>query len=394
MASYLECSADKPMGKPWVAIYRHDLLGFSETFIREQAEQLQNFCAFYIGLRKIEGINLPLDRVAVVNSGTRTGKLAEFGFQAFGFSSRLLKVLRKVRPLLIHAHFEGCGIAMLGLAKLLGIPLIVTCHGFDVTMHDVDRWPNPLLRAIYKIRRRRLQRDGRLFIAVSEHIKRHMLARGYPDNRIVVHYIGVDCQRLRADPAVVREPIVLFAGRLVEKKGCEYLIRAMQMVQRDDSTIRLVVIGDGPFRDSLESLANSLLVRAEFIGIQHADSVSRLMNKARVLCVPTVRAANGDMDGCCVVFQEAHAMGLPVVAFDTGGTPEAVHQGQTGLLVPERDCDALADAIHKMVNDQLLWEQFSKAARLLAECRFNLATQNKRLEEIYNELLAEIYLPR
>jgi glycosyltransferase involved in cell wall biosynthesis len=183
-------------------------------------------------------------------------------------------------------------------------------------------------------------------------------------------------------------------GRLVEKKGCEYLIRAMQMVQRDDPAVRLVVIGDGPLRDSLESLANSLLVRAEFIGIQVADSVSRWMNKARVLCVPTVRAANGDMDGCCMVFLEAHAMGLPVVAFNTGGTPEAVLHGQTGLLVTERDCDALADAIHQVVNDRLMWEQFSQAARLRVEHRFNLSTQNKRLEEIYNQLQAETYVSR
>ena len=87
-------------------------------------------------------------------------------------------------------------------------------------------------------------------------------------------------------------------------------------------------------------------------------------------------------------------MGLPVVAFDTGGAPEAVLHGQTGLLVPERDCDALADAIHQIVNDRLMWEQFSQAAWLQAEHRFNLATQNKRLEEIYSQLLVETYLRR
>lgn len=374
------------MNRSWVIIYRHFLLPFSETFIREQAEHLEGFRPFYVGLQKNEEIGLPPERLAVLDTKTWQGKMSAAVFLTLGRNRPLLQRLRALKPSLIHAHFEGGGIAALGLAKVLRIPLVVTCHGFDVTMTDESRWPNPLLRRLYKFARRRLHRKARLFIAVSQHIKRCMLAKGYPEERLMVHYIGVDCRVFCPDSQTVREPIVLFVGRLVEKKGCAYLIRAMQTVQQTHPGIRLVIVGDGPLRHDLQALADELGVPAEFPGVQTVAGVKDWMNKAQVLCLPALRAANGDMDGCCMVLAEAQAMGLPVVAFATGGTPEAVCHRQTGLLVPERDQDQLAHSILSLINDPALWQQFSDAARAHVLENFNLAKQNNRLEEIYRQL--------
>ena len=375
------------MTRPAVAIYRRELLASSETFIREQGEHLERFRAFYVGQREVPGLELPRDRVVVLNRRTMRGRLAELRLMVSGSSSRLTKMLQAVRPVLVHAHFEGGGIAALKIARSLGIPLVVTCHGYDVTMTDEARWPNRFLRAVYRRRRRRLQQAGDLFIAVSEHIKRHMLARGYPTDRIRVHYIGVDSQRLNPDPHVVRTPIVLFVGRLVEKKGCEFLIRAMPLVQRHCRSVRLVVIGEGPLGDSLKALARDMFPQAEFLGAQSADEVRAWMNRAMVLSVPTVRAANGDTDGCSMVFPEAQAMKLPVASFNTGGTAEAVLHERTGLLVPERDSEALAGAIVRLLTDSGLWSALSEAARPHVEQRFNLSVQTRALEEIYQDLL-------
>lgn len=368
------------MPTPWLIIYRHTLLNYSETFIEQQGVRLQSFRAFYLGLQQVEGgIKLPRDTYGVLLS--RSGF-----FSGLRLAYQLFMKLRHLKPRLIHAHFEGDGIVALYLAKLLGLQLIVTCHGFDVTMTDEHRWSNILLRFMYRWQRKRLQRHARLFIAVSEHIKRCMMARGYPENRIVVHYIGVDCQYFFADPSIVREPIVLFVGRLVEKKGCEYLIRAMCNVKQTHPSARLVIIGEGILQHELYELSRNLNVPAEFLQIQPPSHIKEWMNKSRVLCVPTLRAENGDMDGCCMVFAEAQAMGLPVVSFNTGGTLEIIRDQETGLLVPARDHQGLAGAITQLVKNDALWEKFSKAARLHAIEHFNLARQNERLEILYQKI--------
>ena len=122
-----------------------------------------------------------------------------------------------------------------------------------------------------------------LFVAVSQFIRKKLLAQGFPDDKICVHYIGIDTRSFSPSPAVKRRPTVLFVGRLVEKKGCEYLIRAMQSVQEAAPQAELVVIGDGPLRPSLEKLATSTLRRVKFLGLQTQEQIRDWMNQASVL---------------------------------------------------------------------------------------------------------------
>jgi glycosyltransferase involved in cell wall biosynthesis len=353
-----------------VLVYRRNLLAYSETFILEQSSHLRRYRSFFAGRSRIPGLALPDDRVAL---SKKEAPLVELS----GRWPALVKRLRGEDVKLIHAHFEGGGIAMFPLANRLGVPLVTTGHGWDVTAGDSARWPNPALRWFYRQRRRALQREGRLFIAVSEHIRKKMLDLGYPAERTIVHYIGVDCDRFSPDESVAREPVVLFVGRLVEKKGCAHLIKAMAGLRT-----RLVIIGDGPLRPELEAMAP----RAEFLGVQPGDVVRAWMNRARVLCVPTVRAANGDMDGCPIVFFEAQAMGLPVVAFASGGTPEAVVDGETGLLATEGDTTGLAERLARLLDSESDWERMSALARTRVRRDFDIVKQCEKLEAIYDAL--------
>ncbi|MBI2685229.1 MAG: glycosyltransferase [Acidobacteria bacterium] len=361
--------------QPLAVIYRHELLPYSETFIREQAGNLRRYQVQFAGLRRVEGLELPSAAVHVASDDGRAGQAR------FLFSGRIAS-MDALRPALVHAHFEGGGIAAMLLARRFDVPLVVTCHGWDVTVDDRYRWPNPLLRAWYQRRRRALQREGAVFIAVSAHIKDHMLRLGYPEARIAVQRIGVDCEKFKEDHGTPREPIVLFAGRLVEKKGCGELIEAMHIAK---CGARVVVIGDGPLRAHLEGLARERYPATEFLGRQSPETVREWMSRARVLCVPTVRAANGDMDGCAMVFAEAQAMGLPVVSYANGGTLEAVVSGRTGILVEERDRQGLAAAIDQLVEPPASsWAEMSRAARVHALAKFDIAKQTALLEKIYD----------
>jgi glycosyltransferase involved in cell wall biosynthesis len=212
---------------------------------------------------------------------------------------------------------------------------------------------------------------------------------GYPADRTIVHSIGVDVERFKP-PGILRprEKSVLFVGRLVEKKGCGTLIEAMASVQRCCPAAELVVIGDGPLRANYEARAVALGVRCRFLGVQPAAVVRDRMSRASVFCVPSVVAATGDAEGFGMVFIEAQAMGLPVVSTLSGGIPEAVNNGETGLLVAERDSAALAAAILRLMQDDELWQQYSLAGRRNVVSHFNLAQQTGRLENLFDHLLA------
>jgi glycosyltransferase involved in cell wall biosynthesis len=112
------------------------------------------------------------------------------------------------------------------------------------------------------------------------------------------------------------------------------------------------------------------------------------MARASVFCVPSVIAGSGDAEGFGIVFIEAQAMGLPVVSTRSGGIPEAVKDGETGLLVSEHDPRALAEAILQLMQDGELWQRFSLAGRIRVLDNFNLFKQTSRLEYVFEQLLA------
>ena len=368
--------------KPVVVIYRNFLLQSSETFVRSQAEALRDFTPYYVGLRLVKGLRLPEERTLIVNRGELLGKIRDISTQLGGFSPNFIQRVGKLNPALIHAHFGQDGAMALPLVKDLRVPLVVTFHGFDITVTD-EHAENSFRQRIYFRRREALKREAKLFIAVSDFIKEKLLEQGFPPDKILVHYIGVDTELFQPNPAVQREPVVLFVGRLVEKKGCEYLLRAMQTVQAVAPEVELVVIGDGLLRSSLEQLAQTSLKRYRFLGVQPPESVRDWMQRAKIFCVPSITAKSGDSEGFGLVFAEAQAMGLPVVSFASGGIPEAVAHGETGFLAAERDSEKLGTYILRLLEEGELWQQFSQRGQERVRTLFNVHHQTRALESIY-----------
>ena len=214
------------------------------------------------------------------------------------------------------------------------------------------------------------------------------ISRGAPPHKTLVHYIGIDLASFTPDPSVARSDTVLFVGRLIENKGCEQLLRAMQLVQLAQPKSRLVIIGDGPQRARLEQLARELALRqVSFLSTQPSGLVRHWMNQARVLSVPSVTVDSGASEGFGMVFVEAQAMGLPVASFATGGIPEAVVHGETGLLARERDVAGLAHNITALLSVEPMWAQFSEAGRKRARDLFDIRRQTAALEGLYRTVL-------
>ncbi|MFT4112197.1 glycosyltransferase [Silvibacterium sp.] len=369
-----------------VLIYRTDLLPPSETFITNQTASLKRYTPWFAGLRRNEqGLTLDAARVlSVTSSNNFQDKLIRRAYLLSRVSPSFHRRLQEIAPSLIHAHFAPDGSLAVKVQKLLGVPLIVTLHGFDVTNGD-HAFRDSLFGRMYLSRRAELWRRASLFVCVSEHIRQIALERGFPEEKLVVHRIGIDLARFL--PAEKQEPIVLFVGRMVEKKGAIHLIRAMQGVQARLPHARLVLLGDGPLRAQLEEEARTLGVRAEFLGMQPHDEVRSWMQRAQVLGAPSIVGRNGDSEGLPTVMCEAQAMGLPVVSFQGPGVDEAVVHGETALLAPPGDERALGEAIERLLSDRELLIQFGEAGQRRAAEFFDIQRQTALLEDIYDRVV-------
>lgn len=370
-----------------ILVYRESLLAFSETFILAQGEALTRFRSHYVGMIGVGGLATPADRTHLLGPDA-PGLWARARFKLLGRVPDVAgKRLRGLRPALVHAHFGTNATDAMWLADCLDVPLVVTFHGFDATMHGIETivqpswWP-------WRLWRRRLVRRASRLIAVSDFIAGRLLRQGLPEGKIVRHYIGIATEQWACRPLAGRSDTVLFVGRLVEKKGLGPLLHAMVSVQAVHPGVDLVVVGDGPLRGALERMARTLGVQVRFMGAQPKAVVAQWMGTARMLCLPSITAANGDAEGLGMVALESMASGMPVVAFRHGGIPEAVVHEETGLLCPEGDVAGLAQGILRLLEDNDRWQAMSAAGRERVVRHFDLARQSAVLEGIYQEAIA------
>lgn len=373
-----------------VIVYCDHLLYPSETFIEAQVTALTQYRAEYAGLRRVTGLDLASGSTHVMNQGGMMGHSAELMFKIFRrLPTEFVAGLKAICPALIHAHFGADGFRALSLAAKLGVPLIVTYHGSDATVLNLKHAKAPFGHRQYLRNREIVKRRVSRIIAVSQFVKAKLLSQGFPEDKITVHYIGVDTERFR--PAHYSGPRhVLFVGRLVERKGLEYLIRGMECVQKSLPEVELVVIGDGPLRSSMEALAHSCLRRYRFMGVQPPGVVRQQLGQSFVFVGPSVKVASGEEEAFGMVFAEAQSMEIPVVSFASGGIGEAVEHGKTGLLAPERDWKTLGRYIAEMIKDEPMRQNMGRAGRQRVLSLFDLRKQTLILEDIYSGVLGNI----
>ncbi|WP_254565729.1 glycosyltransferase [Oscillatoria sp. HE19RPO] len=387
--------------KPAVIIYRDRLIPYSETFIPAQVENFSSYRGFYVGTSRFPTAKsmLPQERTIVLGDLASPPGFWKTAYKLTGFvHPRWLKPLQDLSPRLIHAHFGLDGVLALPLARKLNLPLIVTFHGYFATAEielnksknfyantrDFVKNRGQFYRELYFRNRDRLFQEADCFIAVSEFIRSQIIEKGCPPEKILVNYIGIDLDKFTPNPEVKREPIVLFVGRLTEKKGCEDLIRAMADVQKNLPEVELVIIGDGPLSSSLKNLAQKLLKSYRFLGVQPHEKVRNWMQKASILAAPSLTTAQGESEGLPMTILEAMAMKLPVVSSIHAGIPEAVIHQKNGFLIREKDREALAEFILTLLKNDPLREEFGELSRTEVESKFDLKKNTAMLENIYD----------
>jgi glycosyltransferase involved in cell wall biosynthesis len=380
--------------KPAVAIWRNDLLPSSETFVAQQAGALESYRPLYVGRKLTNPGVFKLDDVFTLRESSLVRGRLEHGWYTITRRSPTLRsYLRQAGPALIHAHFGIDGVYALPYKRFLGVPLVTTFHGYDATRSTESmRRDWHFGWRLYHRYLSQLRAEGDQFIAVSGYIRDRLVERGFPQERIQVHYIGVDVDQFRFREAVPdgKRRRVLAVGRLVEKKGTADLIRAMAHVVRQLPAAELRIVGDGPLRNELEQLTSDLRLNdhVSFLGTVPQQVVRKELVEADVFALPSVTAKDGNSEGLPISILEAMASGVPVVSTWHSGIPEAVLHERTGLLVPEREPEQLAAALLRILRDPDTAMEMARQGRQVVERSFSLKRQTHELERLYDRMLS------
>jgi glycosyltransferase involved in cell wall biosynthesis len=277
----------------------------------------------------------------------------------------LVRLLRRERFAAIHAHWlipQGLvAVAARILARRFP-PLICTSHGADLFALR-----GPLWRGL----KRGIIGQCQALTVVSSAMRTRVIEMGVAPNKVTVISMGADLQqRFTPDRTVERAADeLLFVGRLVEKKGLDVLLAALPMVQVRYPGIRLIVAGSGPLSETLCQQAKTLSIADQitFLGmITQAELPARY--RRATLCIAPFRVADsGDQEGLGLVLVEALGCGCPVIASDLPAVRDVICDGESGLLVPPSDPQALAVAICRLLNDPE--RRHALAARGQRHCR-------------------------
>lgn len=294
----------------------------------------------------------------------------------------LAYALRNTSVQLLHTHFAWLsGAASRVISKLLGIPFTVTVHAYDI--YD----SNDLLCLT--------ARSASQIIAISEYNKKMVLEMcpGVSKDLIAVIHCGINVE-LFAPPDRSNHKgalSILSVGSLIPKKGHDYLISACQQLQAKGIDFRCMIIGGGPREEALKQLVRDcdLEDRVVLAGTRRREEVLDAYQCSDLFILASVVAKSGDRDGIPVVIMEAMAMNLPVISTKVSGIPELVRHEQTGWLVPERDAAAIADAVARLADDEVLRTRLGRNGRTLIEQAFEIKGNVSQLRDVFRQVVEQ-----
>lgn len=295
------------------------------------------------------------------------------------------KWLREHRVKGVHIHHATLASKFHFLKEQHAIPLFAGFRGNDITAypHRDEKYRENLLK-LFTI--------GDRFFSVCEHLKRQAVKLGCPEEKIRVLYGGVDLSRFQYQPRVLKPGKslrFLAVGRFVEKKGFADLIRAFARVKKQQKQAKLVLIGQGPCEKEYRKLIRKLDLDHDVRLLPWTDyrGIHERYMKSHIFCAPSCTDETGNQEGIPNTLKEAMATGMPVVATSHAGIPELVEHGVSGLLVPEKSVQELADAMNFLAEHPQHWESLGSSARKKIDRDFNLKKQLKKQKQFYDEVI-------
>lgn len=287
----------------------------------------------------------------------------------------------------VHAHFSTMGWRYRILRKKLGVPLVVSFYGYD---YEQLPFRSKKWRKRYQV----MFREVDHFICEGAHGKRILVKNGCPENKISVVHLGVNVEQIpfHRRSKATQELRLLQIAAFREKKGQRYTLEAFTRARVSCPNLHLTLVGSDPqgIRRELQSLHAPLIASG---ALRILDSITynqlyEFMRDYQIFIHPSCYSADMDCEGGApVVLLDAQATGMPIIATKHCDIPDEVQNGRTGLLVPERDNEALANAIAQFYfMAQADYDEYCNNARKHVEQCYDIAQNAKLLREIYDRM--------
>lgn len=291
-------------------------------------------------------------------------------------------ILRDASIDLVHVHYGTNALSVLPLVRELGIPLVVTFHGFDASRSTL----NPA----YMNRLPELFDYASAIMIVSPHMIETLKLEPYMDKVKIIPY-GIDAEFFKPQPKPPHETVnILHSGRLADKKGVPDLIRVFYNLANKYDDITLHIVGKGAELDRCVRLVADLKIpprKVQFYGERSHAEIRNFMAEADIFVLNSRRSENGNMEGLPNSILEAMSMEKAVVSTYHAGIPLAIESGRNGLLVPERDNASLESAIERLFLDKSLRLQLGKEARKTVLEKFTVQKMQSNVNALYREVL-------
>lgn len=287
---------------------------------------------------------------------------------------------------IVHCQFGRNGLQALALREfnLLQGKLVVSIRGADISMQVKSN--TKAFSELFK--------KADLFLPVCNYFKQELIKYGVDEKKIIVHRSGIDCNKFTFKPRKYfdgEEIKLVSIGRLVEKKGIEYGLKALKLLLKEqpDTKIHYTIVGDGPLKQELKQLCKKLQIseKVSFLDSMSHEEIVSVLNNSHILLAPSVTASNGDKEGIPNVIKEAMATGMPVISTYHSGIPELVINNKSGYLVKERDEKELAQKLLTLINNHSKWIEMGLCGRKIIEKYYDINKLNEELFEIYSNLV-------
>lgn len=306
------------------------------------------------------------------------------------YRSKLVASLQDLQPDIIHAHFGAAGAAIAPIARSLGIPLVVSFYGYDVSQTSTVRAHAGAYRDLFQF--------AALLIGISDYVCERVIQLGAAPVKVARVRLGTDLQQFNySDPQSHfdgKNVHCLHVGRLVPKKSPIELIESFNVARRliaDGPRLALTIVGDGPLMPAVQATVDLSRLRdcINVLGAQSHERVRELFLSSHIYTQHSVTADDGDEEGQGVSLVEAAATGLPVVSTLHDGIPEVVIDGETGYLVPEHDIEGMGRCIAMLAKQPQLWTALGRSGRNRVQEHFSLQREVSKLIDLMSPITLE-----
>ncbi len=295
-------------------------------------------------------------------------------------------IIKKENVAMIHAHWMlPQGFIGVFLKKIFRIPLLVTVHGSDLF---------PLKNRFFMSLQKFVLKNMNFMTLNSQATKNELINR-FPDctSKIKIIPMGIDIElfkkrNVEKSLVYLKNKILLFVGRLNEQKGLQFLIDAMPKIIKNEPSVKLLVIGEGAYKKKLQQMATSKNANAyiEFLGALPHKEIAYYYNIADIFVMPSMSTKIGT-EALGLALLEAMASGCAVIGTNVGGIPYIIKNGYNGMLVEQKNSNALAKAIIMLIKDKKKSERLSRNAAEFARKNYSWDKVAKEFFGVYEKIL-------